>query len=68
MSAHLARLEDNLIFAVQQGAISLVEAWAFQDLMLMAPEYSVVEMPDCLQPMLGRMYLLEVQPDNRLPA
>jgi hypothetical protein len=36
--------------------------------MLLAPDNSLVEMPDCLQPMLGRMYLLEVQPDNRLPA
>ena len=68
MSAHLAQLEHNLIFAVQQGAISLAEACAFQDVMLLAPDHSVVEMPDCLQPMLGRMYLLQVSAFNQLPA
>ena len=68
MSAHLAELEPRLQWAVSQQAISLAEAWAFQDLMLLAPDNSLVEMPDCLQPMLGRMFLLEVQADNRLPA
>ena len=68
MSAHLAQLEDNLASAVQQGAISLAEAWAFQDVVLMSPGNSWVEMPVCLQSTLERMYLLEVQLGNQLLA
>ena len=68
MSAHLATLESNLQWAVSQGAISLAEAWAFQDLVLAAPDQSEVLMPKELQPMLGRMWLLEADPENYLPA
>ncbi len=67
MSAQIAQLEPQLAWAVSQGAISLSEAWAFQDLVSMAP-HELVEMPEALQPMLGRMWLLEAEPENCLPV
>lgn len=68
MSAQEALLMPNLRWAVSQGAISLAEAWTFQDLMSLAPENSLVEPPESLQPMLGRLWLLETEPHNSLPA
>ena len=67
MSAQVALLRPNLQQAVSLGAISLAEAWAFQDLLSMSPQDSWVEAPDCLQPMLNRLWLLETQPRNQLP-
>lgn len=66
--AQLAELNPRLQQALLAQAISLAEAWAFQDLILLAPHNSVVPTPQELQPMLERMWLLEVLPDNRLPA
>ena len=68
MSAQLAELEPRLQWAVSQGAISVAEAWTFQDLISVLPETSAVEAPECLQSMLGRMWLLESEPGNSLPA
>ena len=66
MSAQLAVLEPQLQWAVSQGAISLSEAWALQDLVSLSPP-GMLEMPESLQPMLGRMWLLEQEPANELP-
>ena len=68
MSATLAYLEPRLWWAVQQGAISVAEAWTFQDLVLMLPPGMSVELPECLEQMMDRLALLEVPPDNQLPV
>ena len=68
--AQLAILQPRLWQAVQSGAISLAEAWAFQDWMELAPQYPQSESreaPDCLQPMLGRLWLLETPVPHQLP-
>lgn len=68
MSAQLARLHWELQLAVSQQAISLSEAWTFQDLLSMTPINSEVELPEQLQPMMGRLSLFQAEPGNHLPA
>lgn len=68
MSAQVAHLEDWLAQGVSAGAVSLAEAWAFQDLAWMVPPGVEVELPECLHPMMDRLALLEVPPSNRLPV
>ena len=68
MSAQQALLMPNLRWAVSQGAISLAEAWTFQDLMSLAQPGQFVDAPECLQSMLGRLWLLETEPHNSLPV
>ena len=58
----------NLRWAVSQGAISLAEAWTFQDLMSLAQPGQFLDAPENLQPMLGRLWLLETESHNSLPA
>lgn len=67
MSAELVLLEPRLQWAVSQGVISLAEAWCFQDLIWVSDQ-ELVEVPQELEPMLGRMWLLEEPPVNSLPA
>ena len=66
--AQAAFLQSRLQQAVSQGAISLAEAWAFQDWMDLSPQHPtrLLDPPDCLQPMLNRLWLLEVTPHNQL--
>ena len=68
MSAQVAMLVPQLQWAVSQQAISLAEAWAFQDLLSLAPNSSRVLVPELLQPMLSRLCLLEEEPANSLPV
>lgn len=68
MSARLAYLEDWLARGVAQGAVSLAEAWALQDLAMLVPPGQEADLPACLEPMIDRLFLLEVPPANRLPA
>lgn len=68
MSAQQALLHWQLQEAVSNQAISLAEAWTFQDLMSMTPPGSEVELPDSLGPMFHRLSLFQAQPGNRLPA
>ena len=68
MSAQLAYLEDWLEQAVSAGAVSLAEAWALQDLASLVPPGAEAELPLSFEPMVDRLYLLEVPPINRLPA
>lgn len=68
MSAQLALLDSNLAWAVQQQAISLAEAWTFQDLMMLLAEGESMELPEVLHPVLDRLALLEAEPANNLPA
>lgn len=67
MSAQLAELEPRLLWAVSQGAISSAEAWELQDLVLVTPGNQVLA-PASMQDLLGRIWLLEQPPGNRLPA
>lgn len=67
MSAQEVMLEPRLQQAVSQGAISVAEAWCFQDLIWLAPDSATVQVPEQLQGMLGRMWLLEEPPANSLP-
>lgn len=67
MSAQLLELEPRLQQAVSQGAISVAEAWTFQDLVWMAPDNSTLQVPEALHSMVGRMWLLEEPPANPLP-
>ena len=68
MSAQLAHLEDWLQQGVQAGAVSISEAWALQDLALILPPGEEAELPQFLEPMIDRLFLLEAPAYNRLPA
>ena len=68
MSAQQAYLEDWLQKGVQQGAVSLAEAWELQDLALQVPPGTEAELPRSLESMIDRLFLLEVTAANNLPA
>ncbi len=68
MSAQVAYLETWLARGVSAGAVSLAEAWALQDLAMQLPPGVEAELPEVLEPMIDRLFLLEVPPANRLPA
>lgn len=68
MSAQVAYLETWLEQGVSAGAVSLAEAWELQDLALQIPPGSEADLPACLEPMIDRLFLLEVPPANSLPA
>ena len=68
MSAHRAHLEDWLAQGVAVGAVSLAEAWALQDLALQLPPGVSTDLPEYLESMIDRLFLLEVRPANNLPA
>jgi hypothetical protein len=67
MSAQVALLSQRLEQAVLVGAISLAEAWTFQDLLSISPADGWLDLPEALHPMASRMWLLEVPPHNQLP-
>lgn len=67
MSAQQAYLEDWLQEAVNLGAVSAQEAWMLQDVALLTPLGSARDLPEKFEPMLDRLFLLEVTPANRLP-
>jgi hypothetical protein len=66
MSANLAYLPDNLQQAVLDGALLLSEAWAIQDQFLLANS-PWVEMPEILNPQVGKLLLWQSEPFNSLP-
>lgn len=66
MSAHQAYLPDNLMQAVLDGALLLSEAWAIQDQFLLA-DSPVVEMPEILNPQVGKLLLWQTPGFNDLP-
>lgn len=68
MSAQQAFLHWQLQEAVSSQAISLAEAWTFQDLLSLTPPGSEAEVPDSLEPMFRRLALYQAQPENVLPA
>lgn len=68
MSAQQAFLHWQLQEAVSNQAISLAEAWAFQDLLSLTLPGSEAEVPDSLEPMFRRLALYQAQPENLLPA
>ena len=68
MSAQLALLTPQLEQAVLQGAVSLAEAWALQDLMSMSVPGEWHEVPEPLHPMWERLCLLEATTENSLPV
>ena len=68
MSAQQAFLHWQLQEAVTSQAISLAEAWTFQDLLSLTPPGNEVDLPELLHPMVQRLSLFQAQPENRLPA
>ena len=68
MSAQQAFLHWQLQEAVSSQAISLAEAWTFQDLLSMTPPGSEAELPEQLEPMMHRLSLFQARPGNQLPA
>lgn len=68
MSAQEAFLHWELQEAVSSQAISLAEAWSFQDLLSQVKPGSEVEVPTSLEPMFRRLALYQAQPENLLPA
>ena len=68
MSAQQAYLEDWLQEAVSLGAVSTQEAWLLQDVALLTPPGCQQELPEAFEPMIDRLFLLEVKPANRLPV
>ena len=68
MSAQQAHLEDWLQEAVSLGAVSTQEAWLLQDAALLTPPGCRRELPEDFEPMIDRLFLLEVRPANRLPV
>jgi hypothetical protein len=68
MSAQQVFLEDWLQRGVVAGAVSLAEAWALQDLASLLPPGAEAELPKFLEPVIDRLFLLEVPPANKLPA
>lgn len=68
MSAQQAFLHWQLQEAVSSQAISLAEAWTFQDLLSLTPPGSEAELPDSLEPMVERLALFQMEPGNQLPA
>lgn len=66
MSANLACLPDNLLEAVMDGALLLSEAWAIQDQFLLA-DSPFVEMPEILNPQVGKLLLWQTPGLNQLP-
>lgn len=67
MSAQLAHLEDWLYQGVMSQAISLAEAWAFQDFVLVIPEGESADLPESMHPTAEKMFLLEAPASNHLP-
>lgn len=66
MSAHQAHLPDNLLEAVMDGALLLSEAWAIQDQFLLS-DSPYVEMPEILNPQVGKLLLWQTPGFNDLP-
>lgn len=66
MSANKAHLSDNLWQAVLEGALLLSEAWAIEDQFLMSSS-PVVEMPEILNPQVGKLLLWQTPGFNELP-
>lgn len=66
MPANQAHLPDNLLQAVMDGALLLSEAWAIQDQFLMS-ESEEVEMPEILNPQVGKLLLWQTPGFNDLP-
>ena len=65
MSASQAHLPDNLLEAVMDGALLLSEAWAIQDQFLMSAS-GTVEMPEILNPQVGKLLLWQTPGFNDL--
>ena len=68
MSAQQAFLHWQLQEAVSSQAISLAEAWTFQDLLSLTPPGNEVDLPEQLHPMVERLSLFQAEPGNHLPA
>ena len=66
MPANKAHLQSDLEEAVLGGALTLTEAWALQDQLLLA-EGSEVEMPWELEPQMCKLWLYQVPGHNQLP-
>lgn len=66
MSAHQAHLPDNLLQPVLEGALTLLEAWSIQDQFLLSTSL-YVEMPEELNPQVGKLLLWQTPPSNELP-
>lgn len=64
MSACQIFLEDWLEQAVLQGAVTLSEAWAVQDEILLSQEEEV-EMPQALWPVMERLHFAESEPPSQ---
>lgn len=63
MSACQMFLEDWLERAVLQGSVTLSEAWAVQDEILLAQQEEV-SMPQALWPVMERLQFLELEPPS----
>lgn len=64
--AYQAHLQENLELAVQLQALTLSEAWALQDALLMSPLIEV-EVPPSLAPQVAKLMFFQAPPINRLP-
>ena len=66
MSAQKAWLPEQLQEAVDNQILSLTEAWALADLILLC-ETDYLELPEILEPQVDRLALWQTPVPNRLP-